>query len=313
MLPPRVGHSIIDIFHYYFLYMKQNEGYNIKLLAAGILFAFLWASASAATKIALQSAQPFVIAVSRFFIAAGIMLFIAHVILKKQLPQKQQWKQIAVYGVLNISIYLGLYIIGMIYVSAGLGTLSVGTNPVLISIIAAIWLQQPVKKATVISLLLCTAGIVVAAYPLLKGSYATPGGLLILFISMLSYSAGAVYFSKKDWGGLHILVINGWQTLLGGIFLLPFLFAFYIADKNIYDIKYFGGMLWLAIPVSIGAVQLWLYLLRDNPVRASFWLFLCPVFGFIIAAVTLHEPISFYTFIGVALVIAGLYIVQQKK
>jgi probable blue pigment (indigoidine) exporter len=261
----------------------------------------------------LQSAQPFVIAVSRFFIAAGIMLFIAHIILKKKLPQKQQWKQIAVYGVLNISIYLGLYIIGMVYVSAGLGTLSVGTNPVLISIIAAVWLQQPVKKATIISLLLCSAGIVVAAYPLLKGSYATPEGLLILFISMFSYSAGAVYFSKKDWGNLHILVINGWQTLLGGIFLLPFLFVFYNADKNIYDIKSIGGMLWLAIPVSIGAVQLWLYLLRDNPVRASFWLFLCPVFGFIIAAITLKEPISFYTFIGVALVIAGLYIVQQKK
>ena len=69
----------------------------------------------------------------------------------------------------------------------------------------------------------------------------------------------------------------------------------------------------LAIPVSIGAVQLWLYLLRDNPVKASFWLFLCPVFGFIIAAITLHEPISLYTFIGVLLVIGGLYMVQKKK
>jgi probable blue pigment (indigoidine) exporter len=293
--------------------MKHTGGYNFKLITAGILFAILWASASAATKIALQSAQPFVIAVSRFFIAGIIMLFISHVILKERMPRQEEWKQIAVYGVLNISIYLGLFVIAMIYVSAGLGTLSVGTNPVLISIIAAVWLKQPVKQATIISLLLCTAGIVVAAYPLLKNSYATPGGLLVLFISMLSYSAGAVFFSKSKWNGLHILVINGWQTLIGGIFLLPFLFAFYDAGKNVYDLKSIGGMLWLALPVSIGAVQLWLYLLRDNPVKASFWLFLCPVFGFIIAAVTLNEPISLYTFIGVALVIAGLYIVQKKK
>lgn len=287
--------------------------YNIKLIIAGILFAILWASASAATKIALQSAQPFVIAVTRFFIAAAIMLFIAHIILKQSLPAKQQRKQIAVYGLLNISIYLGLYVIAMMNVSAGLGTLSVGTNPVFISIIAAVWMRQPVKRSTISSLLLCAAGIVTAAYPLLKNSYATPGGLFTLLISMISYSAGAVYFSKNKWDDLNILVINGWQTLFGGIFLLPFLWMFYDGSKNVYDIKSIGGILWLALPVSIGAVQLWLYLLKDNPVKASFWLFLCPVFGFMIAAVMLKEPVSFYTFIGVALVIAGLYIVQRKK
>ena len=293
--------------------MKNMEGYSVKLVIAGILFAILWASASSATKIGLQSAQPFVISVTRFFLAGLSMIFISHVVLKQRLPQQKEWKQIAIYGILNISIYLGLYVIAMLYVSAGLGTLSVGTSPVLISIIAAFWLKQPIKRATISSLLLCTAGIIVAAYPLLKNSYATPGGLLILFISMISYSAGAVYFSKSTWGGLHILTINGWQTLFGGIVLLPFLFAFYDAGKNVYDIKSIGCILWLAVPVSIGAVQLWLYLLRDNPVKAAFWLFLCPVFGFIIAAVTLHEPISLYTFIGVALVIGGLYIVQKKK
>lgn len=241
------------------------------------------------------------------------MLFIAHVILKKRLPQQDEWKQIAFYGLLNISIYLGLYVIAMMNVSAGLGTLSVGTNPVFISIIAAIWMGQPVKRTTLTSLVLCAAGIVIAAYPLLKNSYATPMGLIVLLISMLSYSAGAVYFSKKKWNGLNILVINGWQTLFGGVFLLPFLLAFYDASKNIYDIKSIGGTLWLALPVSIGAVQLWLFLLRDNPVKAAFWLFLCPVFGFAIAAIMLKEPISVYTFIGVILVIAGLYIVQRKR
>jgi drug/metabolite transporter (DMT)-like permease len=292
---------------------QHRGGYNIRLVFAGISFAILWASASSATKVALQSAQPFVIAVSRFLIAGTVMLFISHIVLKERLPRGDEWKQIAVYAILNVSIYLGLYVIAMLYVSAGLGSLSTGTNPVMISIIAAIWIGQPLKRATIISLFLCTVGIVVAAYPLLKNSYATPGGLLILFTSMLSYSIGAVYFSKKKWHSLHMMVINGWQTLFGGIFLLPFLFAYYRAGKNVYDIKSIGGVLWLAFPVSIGAVQLWLYLLRDNPVKASFWLFLCPIFGFMMAAVILKEPISFYTFIGVGLVISGLYMIQKKK
>jgi drug/metabolite transporter (DMT)-like permease len=291
-------------------YLFKPSG--IKLTAAGILFAILWASASAATKIGLTSAQPFVIAVTRFFIGGGIMLFIAHVVFKKRLPQKNEWKRLAMYGALNISIYLGLYVIAMQNVSAGLGSLSVGTNPVMISIITAIWLKQPVRRNTIISLILCTAGIIIAAYPLLKNSYATPMGLLILFISMLSYSVGALYFSQNKWNDLYILTINGWQTLIGGVFLLPFLFIFYDKTKNNFDTKWIGSVLWLAIPVSIVAVQLWLYLLRDNPVKASFWLFLCPVFGFIIAALLMKEPISAYTFIGVAFVIAGLYLVQKK-
>ncbi|MGG9972227.1 DMT family transporter [Ferruginibacter sp. SUN002] len=293
--------------------MKDAGGYRLKFILAGIVFAILWASASAATKIALIAAQPFVIAVTRFFIASLIMLLISHVILKERLPRQMEWKQLMIYGTFNISIYLGLYVIAMMNVSAGLGTLSVGTNPVIISIITAIWLKQKIKKNTIVSLLLCTAGILIAAWPLLKSSYATPLGLILLLTSMLAYSAGAVYFSNNKWNGLHILVINGWQTLIGGILLLPLLFIFYDANKNVYDVNSIGGMLWLAIPVSIGAVQLWLYLLKDDPVKASFWLFLCPIFGFAIAAIMLKEPISIHTFIGVALVILGLYIVQKKE
>jgi probable blue pigment (indigoidine) exporter len=293
--------------------MKDAGKHRTRLIIAGIVFAILWASASAATKIGLQTAQPFVIAVTRFFIAATIMLFVSHVILNERLPQQKEWKQVTIYAVLNISIYLGVYVLAMMNVSAGLGTLSVGTNPVLISLITAVWLKQPIKRTTIISLFLCSAGILVAAYPLLKASYATPLGLTLLITSMLAYSIGAVYYSKTQWNGLHILVINGWQTLIGGIFLLPLLFVYYDHEKNLYNIQTIGSIVWLAIPVSIGAVQLWLYLLKDNPVRASFWLFLCPVFGFAIAAIMLKEPISLDTFIGVALVISGLYIVQKKQ
>ena len=286
---------------------------SVKLTIAGIVFAFLWSSASVATKIGLLSAQPFVIAVTRFFIGSAIMLFISHIVFKKRLPQKNEWQQLIIYGVLNISIYLGLYVVAMQNVSAGLGSLSIGTNPVMISIITALWLKKPITTNTIISLLLCTAGIIIAAYPLIEHSYATPTGIIILFISMFSYSLGALYFAQNKWNDLHILTINGWQTLFGGIFLLPFLFMFYNGSANMYDAKFFGAVSWLAIAVSIGAVQLWLYLLKDNPVKASFWLFLCPVFGFIIAALLMNEPISFYTIAGVAFVIAGLYLVQKKK
>ena len=284
-----------------------------KSIFAGIVFAFLWSSASTATKIGLVSAQPFVISIFRFLIAGRIMLFVSHIVLGNRMPVKREWIQISIYGFLNITFYLGLYVIAMQQVSAGLGSLAVATNPVFIAIMSAFWFSHRIKFKNILSLLLCFMGVVLAAYPLLQNSYATPFGIIILLISMIAYSLGTIYYSRVNWNGLTILAINGWQTILGGVFLLPALYATYQADKNSFDTSFWTSVCWLAIPVSIGAVQFWLYLLKSNPIKASYWLFLCPIFGFLIAHFIMKEPITFYTVFGVILVIGGLYIVQKKS
>jgi drug/metabolite transporter (DMT)-like permease len=170
------------------------------------------------------------------------------------------------------------------------------------------------RPVTVLSLVLCLCGIVVAAWPLIGDSYATPRGLGLVLLSMVAYSIGAIYFSASNLGNrLHIFTINGWQTLFGGIFLLPVMAAWYEAPLNDFNLTWLLATLWLVGPVSMLAVILWLFLLKDNPVKASFWLFLCPIFGFAISAVLMHEPLSLYTAAGVALVIGGLCLVQLYR
>src|SRR4028118_2237824 len=106
---------------------------SLSWLLAGFFFAVLWASASTATKIGLTVAQPFVIAEVRFALASAILLFVSHGIMKHRLPQKKEWFPLAVYGLLNITIYLGLYVVAMQTVSAGIGAMAVATNPVFIA------------------------------------------------------------------------------------------------------------------------------------------------------------------------------------
>lgn len=283
----------------------------MKNTAIGIVFAFLWASASAATKFGLQSAQPLVIANFRFFIAAILMLAGAHLLRGYRLPTRAEWKPLLIYGFLNVTLYLGAFVYAMKGISAGIGSLSVATNPLIISVLSALWLKQTAKKQVWLGLILGMLGVGIATYPLLLDSHATVEGLVILSISMVSYSVGTVYYSSQKWS-LPTLAINGWQVLLGGFMLLPFSLFMTDFSKNTFDLRFWGSVLWLVVPVSIGAVQLWLYLLKIDAVKAALWLFLCPIFGFLIAYFLLNEPITAYTFVGTALVILGLWVGQRK-
>lgn len=282
-------------------------------IVAGLLFSVLWASAAVATKIGLRVAQPFTICVVRFFLAGGLMLVTGHGVLRQRLPRGREWKQIAIYGLLANSIYLGLYVFAMRQVSAGLGALAIATNPLFINLLAIIFLRQRLRLSTAACLLLCMVGVVVAAWPLFGNSTATPVGLIILLAGMIIYSVSVFYFSRVEWNGLPLLVINGWQVLLGGVFLLPLAAVVYRPALNIWNSESIGAILWLAVPVSIGAVQLWLYLLKRDAARSSFWLFLCPVFGFALSNLFTREPITWFTLVGMALVIGGIYWEQRSR
>jgi probable blue pigment (indigoidine) exporter len=283
----------------------------MKYTLLGLVFASLWASASVATKYGLKSAQPFVIADVRFFIAGFLMIFGATLLRGQRLPEKHEWKPLIIYGFLNVALYLSLFGLAMERVAAGIGTLSLATNPLFISVLSALWLKKRVALNVWLGLILGMIGVGVATYPLLLKSYATPLGIVILLGSMLSYSVGTVYFSSRKWD-LPLLAINGWQVLFGGILLLPLTLLTFDASKNHFDGQFWGSVLWLVVPVSIGAVQLWLYLLKIDAVKAALWLFLCPIFGFFYAWLLLGEPVSIYTFVGTGLVIGGLYLGQRR-
>src|SRR5690606_10710199 len=134
----------------------------------------------------------------------------------------------------------------------------------------------------------------------------TVRGLTLLIASMLSYSVGTIYFTSQKWEGMHLLTINGWQTLLGGLFLLPFMLLTFKSNVKHFGGSFWLGTAWLAIPVSIGAVMLWLKLIGEDAVKAGLWLFLCPIFAIIIAALMVNDRISLFTIVGVAMVLCGL-------
>jgi drug/metabolite transporter (DMT)-like permease len=129
---------------------------------------------------------------------------------------------------------------------------------------------------------------------------------------MVAVSAASVYYATVSWQ-LPNLLINGWQVLLGGLFLLPFTIMFSDFSATRLDGVFWASVLWLSLAVSIVGLICWFYLLRIDTVRASLWLFLCPLFGFFFAWWLMSEPVTGYTIAGTVLVIAGLYAGQRTR
>jgi len=272
----------------------------------------LWASASIAGKFGLSSVEPLVLFNVRFILAGLLLLAVTYGIQRNRLPQGKEWLQLTIFGAFNTALYLGIFIIALQYVAAGITALAIALNPLFISIMSAIWTKKKITVMVWLSIVLGSFGVVIAAYPLLQTSQATVGGLLLLALSMLTYSFGSVYYSAVSWE-LPRTVINAWQVFIAGVLIVPLTFIMHKEGKaNHFDLNFWLSQAWLIVMVSVFAVQLWLRLLKADPVRASLWLYLCPIFGLIFSTILLHEPFTLYTISGTSLVILALYVGQRK-
>ncbi|MCW3465918.1 DMT family transporter [Chitinophaga nivalis] len=97
------------------------------------------------------------------------------------------------------------------------------------------------------------------------------------------------------------------QILIGGLGLLPLALLTQTQEIHI-DTSFIFSLCWLVFMISIVTMALWFYLLKKDIVKASQWLYLTPVAGYVMGYLVLGEPITRYSLAGTLLVLAGLRI-----
>ncbi|HHY21385.1 MAG TPA: DMT family transporter [Bacilli bacterium] len=275
----------------------------------GIFFTILWSSAAIAIKLGLQSTTPLALATSRFLIAGGLLFLYVYVVKRSyRWPSRTEWRQLFALGLLNTSIYLGASFWALTSVSAGIFNLFVTTNPFIVAFLSYLWLKRKITAREWCGMLIAALGLLIATWPSIAVSETSVIGIVVLAIGMVSMAVGSVYFNKRALQ-LPGVVVNTWQVMIGGIVLIPFTFllehqTFFVEwDRNL-----LLSMAWLVLVISIGTMILWFYLLKQDAVRANNWLFLTPVFGYILASLFLGEPFTKYDLIATVCVMIGLFI-----
>ncbi|MBD2510082.1 EamA family transporter [Nostoc muscorum FACHB-395] len=277
-----------------------------------LLFCFIWAATFIAVKFGLRSSPPLSLMFFRFLLAGCTLMLFAK-ICGYQLPNsKQEWSRLIVLGLLNNFAYIGLTAIALRHLSSGMGAIIASTNPIILALLAPIFLKEKLTLMKGIGLILAFVSVFITMYSR-QGIDNDPISMALLLLANAFLVTGTILF--KRWT-LHydLTVINGTQLLIASIALLPLILIWEPIASIRYDLNLLGAVAYLSFGVSCGGMMIWLFLLRSGDAsKASAFFFLTPVIGLFLSAFLLGEPLRILDFFGATGVALGIYLVQHSK
>ena len=280
-------------------------------VAAALFYVFLWASAYVPSKIGVVDSSPLWFLVVRFAVSGLLALGIA-LALGARLPRTpRQWAAVAVLGVLNNAVYLGCTYEALRHLASGLGAIVASTNPLALALVAPFALGEPLTRGKLAGMALGFTGVIAIVLVRAGTGSAEPGDVGLAFMGVLGSVAGTIVF-KRWCGGLDLRAVTALQLLTAAVVVLPFALATEGTPHADWSPPFVASFCYVVLVMSVGASLLWFWLLaRGEASRVSAYYFLTPVFGLVISALLLHEPVGVRDAGGLAAIALGIALVQR--
>ncbi len=272
----------------------------------------LWALCFPMITVGLNLAPHLAFATMRA-VLAGLALLAAALILRRPFPTDAlTWAVLSVIGLGATSLgFLGMFHAAE-FISPGLATVIANAQPLLAAVLAYAVLGESLTRKGMAGLAIGFAGIVSMALPGM-GSGAAGGYLLgVGYIGLAAAGSSVAYVAMKRLSGdIDPSVAMGLQLLLGAV---PLALVSALTED-------WGAITWsaefvlilvvLSVVGTSVAFWLWFSALKLEPLnRANAFTFLVPIFGLAIGALFFDERLSLAQAAGVALVVAGIALVQ---
>jgi drug/metabolite transporter (DMT)-like permease len=274
-------------------------------------FCVIWSSAYSVAKLALYDCPPLYLLTARFLLAGGITLAVAAFYPDWRDLKRRDVVALAVLGVFNFALYLGLNCYGMLTIPAGLSALIISANPVLTALLATYFLNEQMTWRKAVGLLLGVGGVA-----FIVGSRATVGllspiGIAFTLGALLALVVGTILF-KRLAPNSTLWLGNGIQNLAGGFAVAPFAFAFERVGDIVPSARFFAALAYTVLLVSIVAYMLWFHILKvSGATAASAYHFLMPPLGLFFGWLILGEHAELADLLGIVPVALGIYLVTR--
>ncbi|MEX5727766.1 drug/metabolite transporter (DMT)-like permease [Rhodovulum iodosum] len=285
---------------------------DIRALAMGLAFAFIWASAFSSARIIVAAAPPLTALSLRFLISGLLGVGIALALGQSWRLTAAQWRATAVFGISQNALYLGLNFVAMQTLEASMAAIIASTMPLLVALFGWLAMGERVRPLGVAGLVVGFLGVAI-----IMGSRISQGvdlyGLGLCVMGVVALTAATLSVRGASSGG-NVLMIVGLQMLMGAAALG--LAAAVTGERLAFDWSWQLGAAFAYTTLFPGliATLIWFLLVRRvGAVRAATFHFLSPFFGVSIAALLLGERLGTMDAAGVAVVMAGILAVQLSK
>jgi drug/metabolite transporter (DMT)-like permease len=270
--------------------------------------AIIWGFVPTSTRHVVQTLTPGNILLARFLVGAiaAVILFWAF---KAPMPPRELIPRAIFLGLLGQLGFNVPLAYGIQHVEAGTVALISGMSSVFIAALAVPLLGERLQARVVVGLLLALSGSVFVTV--------MSGGELSLTRDQ-AFGSLLILLSATLWA-VYSVIVKPWLgripptsiPMLGSIAGLPLMIPIGLAGfaSGLGELEWTGwlGVAQFTITASVIAPILWAVgLQRGEASRAGLYLYLTPLFGVIISAILLDEPITVGTIAGGGLIVAGV-------
>jgi drug/metabolite transporter (DMT)-like permease len=281
-----------------------------------VLAAVLWGGSIVAQKLALGSFSPVEASVLRDL--GGLVILVAtwwwhEGTLGKLAPRDLRTLSVLGLGVLGNHL---LILMGLKYVSGAVAGVIIGSSPVVTALLSALLIQDVPLRVVWGGAALSCAGVALVSVAGFQAAGEQPVlGSLLVFLGVLSwalYSIGSRTIMER----VSALTVN-WTTLLVATALqIPLLWT----DRKMLEsgaatvtLGDWFALAYLVVFATAVAQQAWLFGVRGiGPSRASVFGNLTPVAAVGLSAVMLGERVGAVELTGIALILAGVWLVNRQ-
>ncbi len=284
---------------------------DLRAMAMGLTFAFIWSSAFTSARIIVADASPLFSLALRFLISGLIGVVIARVMGQSWRLPRSQWYATILFGICQNALYLGLNFYAMQTVEASVAAIIASTMPLLVALAGWLMLGERLRLTGIAGLFAGFAGVA-----LIMSSRISAGvdmfGVMLCGLGALALTFATLAVRGATSGGNFMMVV-GLQMLVGSAVLF--------VAAPIFETIYIHPTIPLALAFTyttlfpgLLATLIWFLLLdRIGATRAATFHFLNPVFGVTIAAILLGEKLGPLDAVGVGVTTLGILAVQLSR
>ncbi len=284
---------------------------DLRAMAMGLTFAFIWSSAFTSARIIVVDASPLFSLALRFLISGLIGVMIARVMGQSWHLTRSQWYATILFGICQNALYLGLNFYAMQTVEASVAAIIASTMPLLVALAGWLLLGERLRLMGIAGLFAGFAGVA-----LIMSSRISAGvdmfGVMLCGLGALALTFATLAVRGATSGGNFMMVV-GLQMLVGSAVLF--------VAAPVFETIYIHPTIPLALAFTyttlfpgLLATLIWFLLLdRIGATRAATFHFLNPVFGVTIAAILLGEKLGPLDAVGVGVTTLGILAVQLSQ